>query len=187
MTPAFRFAFIAASLLSFAGAVSAAPAYTTTHGDVTFSATQMGVVMKGHFARAQVQGSFNPADLAHSHISVAVDTASIDAGGKDTDDLLKGTEWLDATHFTQAVFASDAFQAAGPGHYRVSGRFTLKGHTHPMTVVASTRRDALGMHLDADFSLDRTTWGLGTGSWADPSVVAATLPVHVDLLLAPAR
>ncbi len=186
MKPAFRLA-LSAAALSFAGAVSAAPAYTATHGDVTFSATQMGVVMKGRFGTAQVQGSFNPADLAHSHLTVSVDTASIDAGGKDTDDLLKGPDWLDAPHFPKAVFVSDAFQAAGPGHYRVSGHFTVKGHTHPMTVVAATRSDAHGLHLDADFSIDRTTWGLGTGSWADPGVVAAALPVHVDLLLAPAR
>jgi polyisoprenoid-binding protein YceI len=39
--------------------------------------------------------------------------------------------------------------------------------------------------MDADFKLQRTAWGLGSGSWADTSVVAADIPVHVHLVVAP--
>ena len=38
--------------------------------------------------------------------------------------------------------------------------------------------------MDVDFRLDRASYGVGGGSWADTSVVSGEIPVHVHLLVA---
>lgn len=177
-----------ALVASACAAAQAAPtAYTTVlpSSTVTFSATQMGVKMPGRFERLSAQVDFVPAAPAQSRVSVSVDAASVNAGSGQTNALLAGTDWLDAKAYPQARFVSTRFDPAGPGRYWVSGTFTVKGRSRPLRVLVVTHPTGADLALDADFTLQRTAFGLGTGSWADTGVVAAAIPVHVHLLLAP--
>ena len=176
---------LAASLAAPAWAQPGAYTHVLPASTVTFSATQMGVAMHGRFARLSAQIDFVPADLAKSHVSVTIDAASVDAGSSQTNALLTGADWLDAKAYPQARFVSSSFAPDGPGRYWVSGQFTAKGHTQPMRVLVTTQAAGADLAMDADFTLQRTTFGLGTGSWADTGVVAAGIPVHVHLLVAP--
>jgi polyisoprenoid-binding protein YceI len=152
---------------------------------VAFSATQMGVPMKGRFKAMEAQVDFVPTDLPKSHLTVAVQAASVDAGSAQTNALLVGADWLAAKVDAQARFVSSSFVADGPQRYWLSGTFTAKGHSQPLRVLVTTHPAGPDLVMDASFSLDRTRFGLGTGSWADTSVVAAAIPVQVHLLVAP--
>ncbi len=152
---------------------------------VDFSATQMGVPMHGRFKTLTAVVDFQAADLAQCQVTVAINAASVDAGGSQTNDLLAGRDWLDAKAYPQARFVSTRFTPAGPGKYWVTGQFSIKGKTQPLRVLVTTHMAGANLVMDADFPLNRTAFGLGTGSWADTSVVAATLPIHVQLLVAP--
>jgi polyisoprenoid-binding protein YceI len=176
-----------AAALALAGAADAAsPLYTQVQpgAQVSFQAKQMGVAMKGHFATVQAQVRFAPADLQASRVSVAVACASVHAGGSQADSLLRGPDWLDAKAHPQARFVSTAFTADGPGRYWVDGRFTVRGTTHPMRVLLLTHAAGADLAMDVDFRLDRGSYGVGGGSWADTSVVSGEIPVHVHLLVA---
>ena len=188
MVPALRRTCLA--LLFALGSASPAlaqTAYTRTlpASTVDFSATQMGVAMHGHFKTVVAAVDFLPADLPKSHVSVAINAASVDAGSGQTDDLLTGSDWLDAKAYPQDRFVSTGFTPAGPGKYWLTGQFTVKGKTQPLRVLVTTHPAGANLVMDADFPLNRTAFGLGTGSWADTGVVAATLPIHVHLLVAP--
>ena len=178
---------VGATALALAGAAGAAQVYTHVlpGAQVDFQATQMGVHMKGHFGQLQAQLRFDPQNLAASHVQVVVDCASVHAGGSQADELLRGADWLDAKAHAQARFVSTAFTADGPGRYEVSGRFSVRGRTRPLQVSLRTHAEAGKLAMDVDFHLDRSQWGLGSGSWADTSVVAADIPVHVQLVAAP--
>ncbi|MGC9164025.1 MAG: YceI family protein [Thiomonas sp.] len=152
---------------------------------VTFSATQMGVPIHGRFKVLSVQADFMPTDLAHSTVTVAVQTSSVDAGSAQTNALLTGADWLAAQTDPQARFVSSRFTADGPGHDWVSGTFSVKGHSQPLRVLVTAHPAGPDMVLDARFTLDRIAFGLGTGPWADTSVVAAAIPVQVHLVLSP--
>ena len=174
--------------LGLAAGAQAAPAvYAQVQpgAQVDFQATQMGVAMKGHFGTVHAQVHFTPQDPKSSSVQVSVDAASVHAGSAQTDELLRGPDWLDAKADPQARFVSSAWSAAGPGRYWVDGQFTVRGVTHPLRVLVSTHAQGQALALDADFKLQRTAWGLGSGSWADTSVVAADIPVHVHLVVAP--
>ncbi|HOI66784.1 MAG TPA: YceI family protein, partial [Thiomonas arsenitoxydans] len=180
-----------AALLSICAAAWAQPlpAAAYTHAlpasSVSFSATQMGVPMKGHFKTVTAQIDFMPGDLAKSHVEVAVQSASVDAGSAQTNALLAGADWLAAKADPQARFVSTQFTPDGPGRYWVSGTFSVKGHSQPLRVQVSTHPDGKDLIMDAAFTLDRTAFGLGTGSWADTSVVAAAIAVQVHLVVSP--
>jgi polyisoprenoid-binding protein YceI len=152
---------------------------------VVFQASQMGVTMKGHFGTVHAQVHFTPQDLQASSVQVSVDAASVDAGSSQTNELLRGPDWLDAKADPQARFVSTRWSAAGPGRYWVDGNFTVRGATHALRVLVSTHAQGKALAMDADFKLQRTSWGLGGGSWADTSVVAADIPVQVHLVVAP--
>ncbi len=177
---------LAASLMVCAGA-HAAEVYSQVRpgAEVSFQAKQMGVPMKGHFATVQAQVHFAPQDLKHSRVEVTVQAASVDAGSSQTNDLLRGADWLDAKAFPQARFVSTGFVPAGAGRYWASGNFTVRGATRALRVLVTTHAAGPALAMDADFQLDRSAYGLGGGSWADTSVVAAMIPVHVHLLVAP--
>ena len=177
----------AAAALGLAAAAHAAPVYSHVQpgAQVDFQATQMGVAMKGHFGTVHAQVHFTPQDPKTSSVQVSVDAASVHAGSAQTDELLRGPDWLDAKADPQARFVSSAWSAAGPGRYWVDGQFTVRGITHPLRVLVSAHAQGQALALDADFKLQRTAWGLGSGSWADTSVVAADIPVHVHLVVAP--
>ncbi len=174
--------------LGLAAGAQAAPAvYAQVQpgAQVAFQATQMGVAMKGHFGTVHAQVHFAPQDLKASSVQVSVDAASVDAGESQTNDLLRGADWLNAKADPQARFVSTAWSAAGSGRYQVDGNFTVRGITHPLRVLVTTHAQGNDLSMDADFKLQRTAWGLGSGSWADTSVVAADIPVHVHLVVAP--
>ena len=170
-----------------ATARAAPPIYASVQAGarVEFQATQMGVTMKGHFGTVHAQVHFAPQDLQASSVQVSVDAASVDAGGSQANQLLIGPDWLDAKADPQARFVSTHWSAAGPGRYWVDGNFTVRGATHPLRVLVSTHAQGKALAMDADFKLQRTVWGLGSGSWADTSVVAADIPVQVHLVVAP--
>ncbi len=181
---------LAVSLAAFAlaaGAQAAPVVYAQVQpgAQVDFQATQMGVNMKGHFGTVHAQVHFAPQELQSSSVQVTVDAASVDAGSSQTDQLLRGADWLDAKADPQARFVSTRWSAAGPGRYWVDGNFTVRGATHALRVLVSTHAQGKALAMDADFKLQRTAWGLGSGSWADTSVVAADIPVQVHLVVAP--
>ncbi len=177
----------AAAALGLAAAAHAAPVYSHVQpgAQVDFQATQMGVPMKGHFGSVTAQVHFAPQDLKASRVEFSVATASVDAGSGQTDELLRGPDWLDAKADPQARFVSSAFQPDGPGRYWVSGEFTVRGKTHPLRVLVRTQPSGKSLLMQSDFKLDRSAYGLGGGSWADTGVVAADIAVHVQLLAQP--
>jgi polyisoprenoid-binding protein YceI len=191
MTHAFR-RFAPALLITASAATPLmAQAATTVYSrvlpasTVDFSATQMGVPIHGHFKTLAAVVDFQAADLAQCHVTVVISAASVDAGSRQTNDLLTGSDWLDAKADPQDRFVSTSFTQAGPGKYWVAGNFSVKGKSQPLRVLVTTHMAGANLVLDADFPLNRTAFGLGTGSWADTSVVAASLPIHVQLLVAP--
>lgn len=182
--------FLAAALVVGAiasPAAAASPAYTRVVPGtaVTFAASQMGVSMPGHFGAVQAAVDFRPQDLAASRVSVAVQSASVDAGSDQTNTLLTGADWLDAKAAPQAVFTATGFVAAGPNRYLLKGTMTVKHHAAPLQVTVTTKPQGADLAMDADFKLPRLAYGLGTGTWADTSVVAPDIDVHVHLLVAP--
>ena len=122
---------------------------------------------------------------ARRHGALALDHAGGERVHAQTNALLAGADWLAAKADPQARFISTHFTPDGPGRYWLNGTFSVKGHSQPLRVQVSTHPEGKDLIMDAAFKLDRTAFGLGTGSWADTSVVAAAIPVQVHLVVSP--
>ncbi len=140
-------------------------------GSIGFTAAQMGTPLRGSFEEFTVQLDFDPVHPESGTVRVQVPLASVSAGSRETDALLRSGSFFDAANFSQASFAADHFAAQPGGRYLARGSFSLKGHTVIQPVAFSVASDPKGRWLDGSFSVSRLEFGVGQGEWGDTSTL----------------
>lgn len=150
---------------------------------IGFTTRQMGVPLEGHFKKFDAQVSFNPAQLASSHITLNVDTASATLGAPETDAEMPKATWFNVPKFPQATFQSSSIKALGGGKYEVAGKLNIKGISRE--VVAPVTLVQNGAHTTATgtLTIQRLTYKIGENEWADTSMVADDVQVKFKLAL----
>lgn len=180
---------------AFALAIALAPAmpaqaveYTQVRADrsaIDFTYAQMGVDMKGRFARFDAKVAFDPAQPAKASANVNVHVASIDAGSPEATAEAVGKAWFDAKTHPLAQFASTAVKPLGGNRYEMSGRMTVKGRVKNVAVpVTFTTSGADGV-LAGTLVIKRSEFGIGAGEWAAPDIVSDDVRVAFRLVVAP--
>jgi polyisoprenoid-binding protein YceI len=76
--------------------------------------------------------------------SIAVDVASIDTGIPLRNEHMREAGWLDAAKYPNITFTANRVQYLGGDQYRVTGTFTMKGVSKPLTTTATVRYRAAG-------------------------------------------
>ncbi len=153
---------------------------------IGFGYQQMGVAMQGSFRSFAGSVDLDAAQPQKSTVDISVQTASISLGSQDADRTAAGAEFFDSKVFPQARFVSRQVQALGSGRYRITGTFTLKNLSRPLTVDAALQPQGAQRLLTGGFSLKRLDWGIGTGDWADTSTLGNDVRVSFTLRLVPA-
>ena len=112
-------------------------------GEYTLDPQHVGVVARvSHlgfsmsvfrFGTVSSKLSWDPANIARSSLAATVDTGSIETNVAGFAADLKGPNYLKSAQFPRATFVSTAFRQADATHGKVDGRFTLMGHTVPVT------------------------------------------------------
>ncbi|AXI03185.1 YceI family protein [Aquirhabdus parva] len=163
---------------------SAAP-IDSAKSTVSATGKQLGVPVTGQFKKITGDVTFNPAQLAQSTAKVEIDVASYDMGMADYNKNVTGPEWFDAAKFPKASFVSTGIKAAGAG-FTVTGKFTLKGRVQNVSFPVSVKTEGANQVFDGVLQVKRTAFGVGSGDWADTSVVAddVTIKFHI---VAPAK
>ncbi len=152
------------------GTALAAP--TTYHFDPAHSYVRFGYDHMG-FSRQQqqfnkVSGSvtFDPQAKTGS-ADVTIDIDSVDTGGSPLAADLQGTDFFDAARYPTATFKSTAVHFRGDQPASIDGNLTIKGITHPVTLIIHhfkrgmnmiEKREAIG--CDATTVVKRSTFGL---------------------------
>jgi len=118
--------------------------YTTAPaGDYNLDKNHVGVIARvSHlgfsisiFRFGDVDGklTWDPAAPEKSALSVTVKTASIETNVPKFAEELAGPKYLNAPAFPDATFVSTRFVKTDATHGKVTGNFTLKGKTKPVT------------------------------------------------------
>lgn len=150
---------------------------------IRFVGTQMGVQMHGSFHHVSTRMMFDPDHPQRDRVRVAVTTASIDAGSASANNLLIGALWLQAHHHPIASFRSSQFVSVGHQHYQVMGIMQIRGITKKVKVpVIASKRHGQWI-LKGHIPLHRLDFHLGTGTWADTSVVGAVIPITIQIVV----
>ena len=97
----------------------------------------------GHFGVGNVYGRFDtfsgdfvfdPNDPTKDSVNLEISTDSVDSNSAARDKDLKGPDFLNAKQFPTATFKSTAVKKVDDKNYEVTGDFTLRGITKPVTV-----------------------------------------------------
>ncbi|WP_018412630.1 YceI family protein [Methyloversatilis thermotolerans] len=179
-------AVVLVSGMAFAAAASAVT-YTRILPDksrLAFVSQQMGVSVDGSFKRFSATLDFDPAKPEAGKATLDIDVASIDAGGPEANDEVKGKNWFDVKQFPTAHFVSSAVKSLGGGKFEVRGQMSIKGKTREVSAPFTLKQDGAMAVLEGSFPIKRLDYGIGTGAWGDTSVVADEVQIRFRLTVA---
>ncbi len=149
---------------------------------IAFISKQMGVPVDGAFRRFQAQLAFDPAKPEAGKVNLTLDLASVDAGYKEANDEVVGKNWFNVKVFPSATFTSSGVRALGNNRYEARGTLTIKGKAREVAAPFSVRTDKGTATFDGGFTLKRLEYGIGDGSWGDPSVVADEVQIKFSIV-----
>ncbi|MEO6925364.1 MAG: YceI family protein [Rhodanobacter sp.] len=176
---------LAILLLAFAlPGVGAATDYTVqpAASRLGFSAVFQGESFDGHFGQWTAAINYDPANLAASKFNVTVTLASVKTGDSDRDSALPGKAFFDIAQFPEAHFVTSGFRRNG-NQVIADGKLTLRGVTQPVSLDVTFKPQASGATLDVAGTVKRLAFGVGSGDYADTSVIGAEVKITAHLQL----
>ena len=167
----------------------AAPVFAQTwqvdpaHSTLAFTNAYQDVEYTGQFRRFTAVIVYDPNDLAHAKFDVGIDVTSFDTQNSERDHTALGADFFDTAKFPKAHFVTTSFRKVANGEVLADGQLSLRGITRPVTLVVKFVPHGDTATLDVTAQLKRLDFGIGTGQWADPSMIGNGVTVHGHLLL----
>ena len=152
-----------------------------TKSTLGFSGSQSGEEFSGTFKKFEVQIKFEPDDPENGKIRVVIDMTSVDAGGSERNEALPGKEWFATKAFPNAVFKSRTIKKIGDNEYEAIGDLTIKEVTRPLTLPFTLEIIDVVAKANAQFAINRSDFGVGTGMWKSEDWVAHQVQVIIEI------
>lgn len=131
-----------------------------------------------HFGTSTIRGRFGPIEgsvtldraAGRGAASLAIETAGVSTGWRMFDARIREADLLDSTTHPQAFFVAQQFRFEGEQLTEVSGTFTLRGVSQPLSLRALRfaceprpllQREVCGGDFEAD--IQRSTFGASFG------------------------
>ncbi len=109
------------------------------HASIQFKVKHLGYSwLDGRFNSFSGEFSFDESNPEAAQISVQIDTGSLDSNHAERDKHLRSDDFLDVEQFPDASFVSTSASLDAQGNGSISGNFTLKGVTKPLTIEVSS-------------------------------------------------
>jgi len=157
-----------------------------TYTSIRFSIVKWGVFKEeGIFRDFNGTLDFDPAHPEQGHLSLVVQTASIDTKNDTRDGVLRGDDFLDAARYPTLSFVSRAV-TRDRSQWFVSGDLTIHGTTKrvrfPVTPLGVRDLPKIGKlaAFETAFTINRRDYGvLGTRWGAVPGTLADEVEIHI--------
>jgi polyisoprenoid-binding protein YceI len=105
------------------------------HSAILFTVGYFGIGnVYGRFDNFSGDFVFDPNDPTKDSVNLSINTDSVDSNFPDRDKHLKSPDFLNSKQFPSATFKGRSFKKVDEKNYEVSGDFTLRGITKPITV-----------------------------------------------------
>lgn len=158
------------------------------HSEIDFSVRHMMFAkVRGQFKTWTSKLAYDATAPARSTIEVEVDTASIDTRDAQRDGHLRSGDFFDAEKFPKMIFKSKRIDAAGAGHYKLTGELTIRDVTKEITLdVEQTGggKDPWGnerVGFSAKGSINRSEWGLKWNQALEAGGVLVSDKVEIEV------
>lgn len=147
-----------------------------------FAGTFQGAAFTGRFTQWTATIQYDPSALATARFDVTVQLASVAVKDKDQQSALPGPDFFNVAKFPTARFVTTGFRQVG-GQVMADGTLTLRGVTKPVSLTVTFTPHGKQATLDVATTLKRLGFGVGSGDFADTSVIGADVKVQAHLLL----
>lgn len=148
---------------------------------VSFLAEQQGQSFEGLFAGFNASISLDPDYTESAVVKAVVSTGSVDAGDRDRNSILPTKDWFYVKKFPEAVFYSESVARLEDGSYAATGDLTLKGMTRSIVLPFSLDVTGNQAHAVGEFTLDRSDFNVGEGSYATDEWIDFKVTVRIDV------
>ncbi len=159
------------------------------HSNIYFSIDHIYAKVHGHFNEISSTIDFDPAQPTAARFSFEIKVDSIDTGIAKRDKHLLSNDFFDSATFPLIKFTSTAVTDAGNGVYNVSGKLTIKGKEHnltlPLTLAgikdhpAAAGKQVIG--FNGRLTLDRLALNVGDGQFYEKGLVGKEVEVLVSI------
>ncbi len=147
-----------------------------------FASVFQGEKFSGRFKSFTPLLHFDPAQLAGARFDVSIDLASVDSQNSERDDGLRGADFFNVHKQAQARYVATKFRALGQGRFVADGVLSLNGVAKAVPL-AFTWTGGANPVLTGTATVHRLDFQVGTGDWADTSVLPNDVQVTTRLLL----
>ena len=113
---------------------------------------------------------------------IDIDLGSVETDNADAIVELKRRSWFDVAQFPQATFVSTGAKAVGKDQLEISGDLTIKGQSRPIKIGVRVSGTGKSRWFQGAFTISRLQFAVGSGVWADTTVVADAVQVNFKLL-----
>ncbi len=169
------------------GLASAAPAaewrMDPAASRLELRASYQGEPVPAVFKEFDTRLRFDPRDPAGGRLEVRVKVPSIDFGSSDINEGVRAPEWLDLARFPEASFVSTDIQRVASDRYVARGVLRLKGATRTVAVPFSWQATGKSAVMKGELTLNRLSFGIGTGEWQAGDLIGLEVKVMFDVRL----
>ncbi len=148
-----------------------------------FHGSYQGAGFDGQFPQWKATIRYDAAHPEQSAFDVVIPLANAATGDSNRDQSLPTSDFFDVARFPTAHFTTQSFSKAADGSVVAHGTLELKGHRHPVELAVHFTPSAQGGNLDVSTKLQRLDYGVGSGDYADTSVIANEVDVTAHLQL----
>jgi polyisoprenoid-binding protein YceI len=109
--------------------------FDRSHSSIKFSVSHMVVSeADGKFGDFSVNVASDKEDFSDANIDVTIKATSINTDDAKRDEHLRSGDFFDVANHPNITFKSKSMKKSGKGTYKLSGDFTMRGVTKPITL-----------------------------------------------------
>lgn len=150
---------------------------------LAFAGEYDGETFTGTFPGFRTTLRFDPHHPELARLEVVIPLAGVDTGSRERDDTLHEAAFFAVARHPEARYTATGFRADGEG-YVADGILELRGVSAPVTLRMAWHPGERPV-LEARASVSRTRFGVGSGDWADTTLLPDAIAVSAKVVLDP--
>ena len=154
-----------------------------SRSSVTATFMQMNVPVQGRFHQFSADVTFTASQPETGSASVVIDTSSYDLGDESFSSEARGSAWFASASWPRATFRSTGMKRTGVDTFDVAGQMTIKGISRSVVIPVKYARQGSEEIFDGVLDVHRSQFKLGTGEWADSSLVGEVVLVRFHIVI----
>lgn len=159
------------------------------HSGIYFDARHTFATVRGHFNDFSGTFIFDPKDTNTSRVEIRVNVESINTNITKRDNHLRSADFFDVQKYPKMTFKSNRVSHIKGNRYTLEGDLTIKDVTKRITVPFTyygvrenpLRKGQLVAGFEADFTIDRLDYNVGTGQLHKIGAVANEVRIVIAL------